>query len=1009
MRRRKQIDPVKVSDLWEHFFKYVTENHPDWHSNCDMEELRKCFKEEYAPSLILQQGVPSKPVCGFGTMMYRLRRQKKLKCSKGKVSFYEKTGYATVDQHRRPVKREGSEGVVQQNREYPALCEECGVILNSASQQQDHIKGARHRLNLTKQYLKKNRDMLIEDKHGVSIVSKEGLDVEDGKITINVTEGEISVTELLIRCSDVPVTLLLVTPLVVDSRVNVSDAKGVSEGKVSLLFQKGDEYKIKVRCEARNYGEIRTPIAFAFKLSSSETFHIARNVVFSVSGENQEDLQQTAPYSRLSKIRLDPFSKDVLHGIQFAFSDGGKLTQKVSLEHYNIPSQVNRLLNSNKPEEVDELSSPLTVNNYSQKFRSLLYSEEHQMKVDITRYDMKGVTMTKSRQHRGLLNLEVPGLAENRPSVLRGDHLSAAKSEGSRDKTYRGYVHHVEQEVVSLSFHESLVSNFIENMTFDIQFTFSRYPLRLQHYAVDPANLMMDEMRSVLFPENQGFQPTDPEKIKSKNKLFDNKLSSNFEQVQAIYHIVEGSSKPAPYLVFGPPGTGKTVTIVEAMKQVYQSKTNFILACAPSNSAADLIAKRILENGPVAKSSLLRMSASSRSWDAVDPELKEKFRECLNYDLNHSIYFPSADDIKEKRIVVTTMVTAGRLVLTDCFKDHFTHIFLDEAGHAVEPEALIPISGLLPRNGQLVMAGDPKQLGPVLRSPVSKSNGLELSLLERLMTTEEAYKRQPNGKYNDHLLTKLLRNYRSHPAILEKPNEMFYDSELLVCADEIMRNSLQTFDQLPSKGFPIIFHGIEGKDEREENSPSFFNVAEAQQVMKYTNDLLEMRGGKAIRKTDIGIISPYRKQVQKIQKLLRKKNWTDIKVGSVEEFQGQERLIIIISTVRSTREEFLQLDRDYKLGFLKNPKRFNVAITRAKALLICIGNPHMLSKDENWNGFLRYCLENNAYTGCPYTPDTEESEMITLTEKMARLNIPKLTFTEEEAAAVNDPEWRGDR
>lgn len=67
---------------------------------------------------------------------------------------------------------------------------------------------------------------------------------------------------------------------------------------------------------------------------------------------------------------------------------------------------------------------------------------------------------------------------------------------------------------------------------------------------------------------------------------------------------------------------------------------------------------------------------------------------------------------------------SSRLILAGCFKDHFTHIFLDEAGHAVEPEALIPISGLLPRSGQLVMAGDPKQLGPVLRSPVSKSNGL---------------------------------------------------------------------------------------------------------------------------------------------------------------------------------------------------------------------------------------------------------------------------------------------
>lgn len=172
----------------------------------------------------------------------------------------------------------------------------------------------------------------------------------------------------------------------------------------------------------------------------------------------------------------------------------------------------------------------------------------------------------------------------------------------------------------------------------------------------------------------------------------------------------------------------------------------------------------------------------------------------MNYDDQYSVFFHPPEKIKEKRIVVVTMVTAGRLVLSDAFKDHFTHIFLDEAGHAIEPEALIAVTGLLPRNGQLVLAGDPKQLGPVLRSPVSKENGLELSFLERLMTREEAYQRVEGVGYNDMMLTKLLRNYRSHPSILEEPNKMFYEGELLVYADEIVRESLSRIDQLPKKG-----------------------------------------------------------------------------------------------------------------------------------------------------------------------------------------------------------------
>jgi len=90
----------------------------------------------------------------------------------------------------------------------------------------------------------------------------------------------------------------------------------------------------------------------------------------------------------------------------------------------------------------------------------------------------------------------------------------------------------------------------------------------------------------------------------------------------------------------------------------------------------------------------------------------------------------------------------------------------------------------------------------------------------------------------------------------------------------------------------------------------------------------------------------------------------------VEEFQGQERRVIILSTVRSTKKEYLEMDKDFHLGFLNNPKRFNVAITRAQALLILIGNPDMLCLDENWKRFLDYCGENRA------TVDVERKEKV---------------------------------
>ncbi|XP_016136482.1 putative helicase mov-10-B.1 isoform X2 [Sinocyclocheilus grahami] len=149
------------------------------------------------------------------------------------------------------------------------------------------------------------------------------------------------------------------------------------------------------------------------------------------------------------------------------------------------------------------------------------------------------------------------------------------------------------------------------------------------------------------------------------------------------------------------------------------------------------------------------------------------------------------------KILVSTLVTAGRLVSGGFPIGHFSHIFVDEAGHAVEPEAIISVAGLLnAETGQLVLAGDPKQLGPILRSPFAIRYGLGLSLLERLMTQNELYQKGTTG-YDNRYVTKLLRNYRSHPSILKIPNEMFYDGELVACADEMISHQYCMWEHLP--------------------------------------------------------------------------------------------------------------------------------------------------------------------------------------------------------------------
>ncbi|KAJ9511448.1 hypothetical protein QJQ45_029893 [Haematococcus lacustris] len=273
--------------------------------------------------------------------------------------------------------------------------------------------------------------------------------------------------------------------------------------------------------------------------------------------------------------------------------------------------------------------------------------------------------------------------------------------------------------------------------------------------------------------------------------------------------------------------------------------------------------------------------------------------------------------------------------------------------------------------------------------------------MERLISSAPyaASGQEGSLQYNTTFVTKLLTNYRSHPCILRLPNALFYMNDLVVGADMSVTHGCvgkMGFKGLEGRGlersnlklaklfatprmrwgwleacvlrgcapaaacsFPIIFHHVVGKDEREGNSPSWFNIQEVALVGKYVNALLSMRANR-LTPLDIGCITAYRKQVQRIRVVTSKS--PEIKVGSVEEFQGQERRAIIMSTVRSSVEH-LEFDTKHRLGFLTNPKRFNVAITRAKAMLVIIGNAEVLVNDPQWASLLEYVHRNGGWVG----------------------------------------------
>ncbi len=427
------------------------------------------------------------------------------------------------------------------------------------------------------------------------------------------------------------------------------------------------------------------------------------------------------------------------------------------------------------------------------------------------------------------------------------------------------------------------------------------------------------------------------------------------------------------------------MTLVESILQTVRAKgsdkSSRVLVCCPSNQATDLILQRL--SPYLQPNEMIRILAFSRDRQTVPSDI-------LKYahysDEEDGFVIPPENVVKQKRVVCVTISTGAKLPFHNIL-GHFSHVFIDEAGHAMEPEIIscfaksIKISDGEPP--AIVLAGDPKQLGPIIRSSIAKSFGLEKSLLERLHQRLEA----ENLENNTEIMTKLIRNYRSHPTILKCPNERFYGGDLMASADPFVNKNLEQWEHLPKpkSKFPIIFHGVQGEDKREGNSPSWFNSSECAIVREYVDKLVKCTKKNKVKPEEIGIISPYHKQVQKIGMLLRAHNYGDCKVGSVEEFQGSERRVIIISTVRSS-VGYLKFDNNHKLGFVSNPKRFNVAITRAQALLIVIGNPHVLIQDPVWRSFIEYTIGAGGYTGCEFkvngedeNSDIDEMSMISFT------------------------------
>ncbi|XP_043472679.1 putative helicase mov-10-B.1 [Leptopilina heterotoma] len=624
---------------------------------------------------------------------------------------------------------------------------------------------------------------------------------------------------------------------------------------------------------------------------------------------------------------------------------------------YNLPKELKQVLknNSNKKNNdqfwtsfLKKISNlPDVETDYYETFKNLLYLEEFYNN-ETLESTSKAKTIRilfneKQNNFKIMLNIE-----DDLCFLKKGSTFDVYK-EGSIVKHPLKITEiHFDRIIVEAVYPVSFEKQYNSQEFYNIELEYSNWPNRVCHFALE---LLIDSISldsCFIYEKRFSLKP----EVEITN-WFNKNIEKNEQQKQAVQRMVGRTSYPEPYLVFGPPGTGKTATIVEAICQINRRRDN-VLICTPSNAAADEVTRRLLQN-KIDDNEIYRMT--SRSVDRRN--IPEDIEICMNFEDGELDYYHSSEIYRSKKIVIATLVTSARFLRLHSFSRYFNYIFIDEAGQATQPETLIPIA--ISKNHskcQIIMSGDPKQLGPVVMTKYG-DHLLGKSMLERLMEKSELYKKGYNNKYDPNFLTKLVKNYRSHEAILKLPNFLFYENELIACAGNNVKIA-ENWTLLPRKKFPIIFHAVYGYEEINELH-SVANEAEVKIVIKYIEKLIhDGLDGIKIEGKNIGVVTPFRWQKRKINEILNEKNFTDISVGTVENFQGQEKEIIIVSLVRSAI--FVHEGR-YHVGFLSNEKRFNVTITRAKSLLIVIGHPKVLQIDNCWKKFMMYCKENEACRG----------------------------------------------
>ena len=434
-------------------------------------------------------------------------------------------------------------------------------------------------------------------------------------------------------------------------------------------------------------------------------------------------------------------------------------------------------------------------------------------------------------------------------------------------------------------------------------------------------------------------------------------------------------------IIHGPPGTGKTTTLVASIQETLK-RTHQVLVCAPSNAAVDLLVEKLVEKGiatlrighparvddDILNQTLdakISQHPSYKTLKKLKKDVAELRRKAKQFKRNFghqeraqreylydqiSLARQEIDQLEDyirfdifqrTQVFASTFSGAGSQALKGM---KFPVVFMDEAAQGLEPATWIPILAA----DKVVMAGDHCQLPPTIKSFEAANAGLRQTLFEKVIA------RQPQSA------SMLLTQYRMPDLIMGFSSKVFYENKLRAAPVTTTHNlgpkeAILSFIDTAGSGFA---------DYTDKETLSTQNPEEARFSLGIMNSLLKRIGSADFEQNNwnIGLISPYRGQVELFKSLVRdEESYLKIKsmnerltIDTIDGFQGQERDLILISLVRSNARG--------EIGFLSDTRRMNVALTRAKRKLIVIGDSATLGVHPFYREFLDYVEEHDCYT-----------------------------------------------